>query len=75
MYKNGIEIPKNYDDCVQIDHQNSNTLWQEAIHLEMAKVWIAFRILNDNEYILPTYQQIHCHMVFDVKMEDFRYKA
>ncbi len=42
MYKYGIEIPKNYDDCVQIDHENSNTHWQEAICLEMAKVWIAF---------------------------------
>jgi hypothetical protein len=42
MHKHGIEIPKNYDDCVQIDHQNGNILWQEAICLEIVKVWIAF---------------------------------
>ncbi len=53
----------------------ANTLWQDAIHLEMAKVQITFQILNDNESIPPTYQQIHCHMVYDMKMEDFRCKA
>jgi hypothetical protein len=58
MHKYGIEIPKNYDDCVRIDHENGNTIWQDAIHLEMVKVWIAFQNLNDNESIPPRYQQI-----------------
>jgi hypothetical protein len=49
--------------------------WQDAICLEMAKVQIAFQILNDIESIPLTYQQIHCHMVFDMKMEDFCQKA
>ena len=75
MHKYGIEIPKNYDDCMQIDRENGNTLWQDAIYLEMVKVWITFQILNDDESIPPTYQQICCHMVFDVKMEDFCHKA
>jgi hypothetical protein len=47
MHKYGIEIPKNYDDCVQIDRENGNTHWQDALCLEMAKVWIAFQIIND----------------------------
>jgi hypothetical protein len=71
MHKYGIEIPKNYDDCMQIDRENGNTLWQDAIHLEMVKVWITFQICNDDESIPPTYLQIHSHMVFDMKMEDF----
>jgi hypothetical protein len=28
-----------------------------------------------NENVPPTYQDIHCKMIFDVKMEDFRRKA
>jgi hypothetical protein len=38
------------------------------------KVRIAFQTLEDDETIPPTYQEIQCHMVWDVKMEDFRRK-
>jgi hypothetical protein len=41
----------------------------------MKNVRIAFKILNGEEAVPPTYQQITCHMVFNVKMEDFRRKA
>jgi hypothetical protein len=41
----------------------------------MKNVRIAFQILNDGDDIPPTYQEIRCHMIFDVKMEDFRRKA
>jgi hypothetical protein len=41
----------------------------------MKNVRIAFQILNDDDDIPPTYQEIRCHMIFDVKMEDFRRKA
>jgi len=74
-HKYGIEVPKTFDDCVRIDNENGNTLWQDAVRQEMSKVRIAFKILDDDETIPPTYQQILCHMVYDVKMEDFRRKA
>jgi hypothetical protein len=51
------------------------SFWQITICLELAKVWMAFEILNDDESIPPTYQQIHCHMIFGVKMEDLHQKA
>jgi hypothetical protein len=41
----------------------------------MKNVRIAFKILNGEESVPPTYQEIRCHMIFDVKMEDFRRKA
>jgi hypothetical protein len=41
----------------------------------MNNVRIAFKVLNDKEAIPPTYQEIRCHMIFDVKMEDFRQNA
>ncbi len=41
----------------------------------MAKVCITFHTLEDGEVVPPTYQQIRGHLIFDVKMEDFRRKA
>jgi hypothetical protein len=41
----------------------------------MKEVRIAFSILPD-EHVAPNgYQKIPCHMIFDIKMEDFRRKA
>jgi hypothetical protein len=41
----------------------------------MKNVIIAFKILNGEESVPPTYQDIRCHMIFDVKMKKFRCKA
>jgi hypothetical protein len=74
-HKYGIEELKSFNDCVCIDQENGNTLWQDAICQEMSKVCIAFRVLDKDKVIPPTYQEIRCHMVYDVKMEDFRREA
>jgi hypothetical protein len=74
-HKFGIEVPKSWDECVILDKENDNTLWQDAVRKEMKNVRIAFNILNGEEPAPPTYQEIRCHMIFDVKMEDFRRKA
>jgi hypothetical protein len=42
---------------------------------ELKNARIAFKIINGDEAIPPTYQDITCHMIFDVKMEDFRCNA
>ena len=36
---------------------------------------IAFKLLDGGENPPPTYQDIICHMTFDIKMEYFRQKA
>jgi hypothetical protein len=41
----------------------------------MNNVRIAFKVLNGEEAIPPTYQEIRYHMIFDVKMEDFLGKS
>jgi len=74
-HKYGIRIPKTVDEAIQIDKQNGNRLWQEAIEKEMANCAVAFDILDDGREVPVGYQQIRCHMVFDVKMEDFKRKA
>jgi hypothetical protein len=51
-----IEVPKSWDDCVKLDKENDNTLGQDAVSKEMKNVRIAFKILNGEEPVPPTYQ-------------------
>jgi len=74
-HKFGIEIPQKVSDAKRIDDANGNRYWQDAIAKEMKAVRIAFKILHGDKRVPPTYQQIRCHIIFDVKMEDFRRKA
>jgi hypothetical protein len=60
---------------VRLDKENNTTMWKDAVHKETKNVRIAFNILNGEEAVRPTYQQTTCHMMFNVKMEDFRRKA
>jgi hypothetical protein len=41
----------------------------------MNNIHIASKFLNSEEAIPPTYQEIRCHIIFDVKMEEFRRTA
>jgi hypothetical protein len=45
-HKFGIEVPKSWDDCVRLDKDNDNTIWQDSVRKEMKNVRIAFKILN-----------------------------
>ena len=76
-HKFGIWIPKLVKEAKRFDQENRDTLWWEAICNEMRNVMPAFEVWEKNvEHIPPGYQQIKCHMIFDVKMgENFRHKA
>jgi len=71
----GIRVPKTLRQAIEIDCENGNTLWQDAIKKEMHIVKKAFRVLGDDEEIPAAYQKINCHFVFDIKMENFRRKV
>ena len=74
-HKFGIAVPKNVDEALELDRINGNTFWADAIAKEMMNVRAAFHILPDGERAPNGYQRIHCHMIFDVKMENFQRKA
>ena len=76
-HKFGFRIPKTVKEAYEIDRENGNTLWQDAIEKEMAAVRVAFQFLEDGENPPPGFpaNPINCHIVFDIKMEDFRRKA
>ena len=52
-------------------------MWWDAISKEMKNVRIAFEEFEvEKEDILPGYQFLNCHIIFDIKMgEGFRQKA
>ena len=37
----------------------------------MKDLRLAFNIMEDEENVPIVYQKVHCHMVFDVNMENF----
>ena len=62
-------------DALALDKKNGNTLWADAIAKELKNVRVAFKILPDGQPAPIGHQKIPCHMIFNVKMEDFRRKA
>ena len=74
-HKFGIRVPKTVEEAMAIDKENGNTLWMDAISKELKAVRVAFKVLDNDTNIPPGYQQIRCHFVFDVKMENFQCKA
>ncbi len=75
-HKYGFEVPKDYDDCVRIDRENGDTLWQDGVRKEMKTVRPAFEEYEGDIKDLIGYQKIDVQFVFDIKLgEDFRRKA
>ena len=74
-HKWGLEVPGTVDEALAIDKKNKNTFWADAIAKEMKNVRVAFKILENGEKVPIGYQFINTHMIFDIKMEDFRRKA
>ena len=75
-HKLGIRVPKSVDEALEIDKENGNTLWYSAIQKEMKNVRVAFEAweegsLDDSRHgqKLVVYQEIRCHMIFDIKMD------
>ena len=73
--KYGIELPNTVKKACKLDQKNGNTFWQDAIAKELKNVKIAFDIFDDNGKIPMEHQFVKCHMIFDVKMEDFPLKG
>ena len=73
-HKFGVQVPTSVENAYELDKENGNTLWRDAIKKEMDNVAVAFHILDHGESEPVGYEHINCHLIFDVKM-DFRRKA
>jgi Reverse transcriptase (RNA-dependent DNA polymerase) len=78
-HKYGIKLPHSVQEALQIDKETGTDFWWKAIQKEMKKVMIAFEY---DESLTPDqireglakgsyvgFQEIRCHMIFDVKMD------
>jgi hypothetical protein len=45
-HKFGTEFPKIWNDCMRLNKENDNTLWQDVVRKEMKNVIISFNIIN-----------------------------
>ena len=65
------------EEAKRFDAENGNTFWWDAIVKEMKNARPAFEVWEKAaDDFPPGYQQIRCHLIFDVKMgENFRRKA
>ena len=75
MHKFGIEVPKSIKVALDIDRRTNTTYWRDGLKLEMDNVIIAFDILADGDELPVGYQQIKCHMIFDIKMGSLQRKC
>ena len=70
--KFGIRVPQTVNEAMRLNEKNGNHLWRDGITKDMNAVIIEFKLLEEGEKHPPTYKNIRCHMIFDIKMEDFR---
>jgi len=75
-HKFGIELPETVEQALRIDKETGTSFWKQAIDKEMANVRPAFEEWTEGTLKdardgkkLVGYQEISCHMIFDVKMD------
>jgi hypothetical protein len=73
-HKYGIEVPNDLEHSLQLDRENGNRLWADALALEMTEVGVAFEVLKTNQSVPPGWHKVTGHLVWDIKM-DFTRKA
>ena len=52
-----------------MDARNGNTIWQDAIKKKYDNVKVAFKLLKDGKKPPPTFTEITCHSIFEVKFD------
>ena len=82
-HKVGIRLPHSVKEALEIDQATGTDFWRKALNKEMSKVKVAWEardgitpddVRNGKVLDLIGFQEIGCHVVFDVKM-DFTRKA
>ena len=68
-HKYGIEIPIGVDHARELDMINGNTLWIDALKLEMHNVEAVFEVLEDGESAPQGWTKASDHIIWDLKMD------
>jgi hypothetical protein len=73
-HKYGVRVPKTLREAYNLDEENKNTVWRDAVKKEMENVSAAFDILDGTRVPSPMHVKLDTQIIFDVKM-DFTRKA
>ena len=81
-YQHGFQVPKDFNDAIRLDKENSNTHWQDAMDLELTQIheYKVFKDtgkaqFHDGKAVTPDgFQKIRVHFVYAVK-HDGEFKA
>ena len=60
-HKYGIKIPGSVAEAYQLDKENDNSFWADAIRLEMKENRVAFDILDNNRQVEPERIYLVCY--------------
>lgn len=75
-HKFGLRVPRTIQEAKEIDKENNNTEWMDAVALEMTNARIAFEEHEGDVRQLVGFEEITGHIIFDIRMgENFRKKA
>ena len=66
-HKHGIGLPSTVKEAYEIDKNNGNTFWRDAIEKEIHAIGIAFEILEDDEFMPKNYKRVTDHIIFYAK--------
>ena len=73
-HKFGVELPHSVEEAYKSDEKNGNDYCHKAIEKEMSRVHVAFEKWVDGttreeaKQKLIRYQEVRCHMIFNIKM-------
>ena len=70
-----IKVPTTVAEALELDRKNGDTHWADGISSDMNNVIVAFDVLPDGNNAPIGHQFLKCHMIFDVKMEEFCQKS
>ena len=70
-HKFGVRVPSSARHASELDREHGNTFWQDDIATEMKNVRVTFKILDNTKEVPIGYKCIQCHMIFDMKTENF----
>ena len=75
QYQHGFQVPKDFNDAISLDKENSNTHWQDEMDLELTQIheYKVFKDtgkaqFHDGKAVTPDgFQKIRVHFVYAVK--------
>ena len=74
-YQHGFQVPKDFNDAISLDKENSNTHWQDEMDLELTQIY-EYKVFkdtgkaqfHDGKAVTPDgFQKIRVHFVYAVK--------